>query len=97
MYGMDEVIKLCLVALIADGHVLLEANPGFGKTTLVKTLAQVLRLPWGRVQFTPDLMPSDITGTFMPRIPRDDEDNSNTGQMDSPIPMTNQAGIIFYT
>lgn len=73
MYGMDEVIKLCLIAMVADGHVLLEANPGFGKTTLVKTIAQVLRLPWGRVQFTPDLMPSDITGTFMPKIPRDND------------------------
>lgn len=66
MYDMDEVIQLCLVALYADGHVLLEGNPGMGKTDLVKSLARRLGLPDGRIQFTPDLMPADITGTRMP-------------------------------
>ena len=66
MHGLDEVIKICLVALYTNGHVLLEGNPGLGKTELVKTLGSVLKLRFGRIQFTPDLMPADITGTFMP-------------------------------
>lgn len=73
MHGMEEAIKLCLVAIVARGHVLLEGNPGLGKTSLVRTLAGVLQLPWGRIQFTPDLMPSDITGTFMPRISKEQD------------------------
>lgn len=64
--GLDEVIKLCLVAYCTRGHVLLEGNPGLGKTTLAKQLAAAISLPWGRIQFTPDLMPSDITGTMLP-------------------------------
>lgn len=68
MYGVEEVMRLCLVALFTGGHVLLEGNPGLGKTELVKTLGRVLQLPFGRVQFTPDLMPADITGTFMPDV-----------------------------
>ncbi len=66
MFGMDEVVRLSLVALYTGGHVLLEGNPGMGKTEMVKTLGNVLRLPFGRIQFTPDLMPADITGTYMP-------------------------------
>lgn len=76
MHGMEEAIKLCLVAIVARGHVLLEGNPGLGKTSLVRTLAGVLQLPWGRIQFTPDLMPSDITGTYMPRIPKEQDAGS---------------------
>lgn len=63
MFGMDDVIRLCLVALFTRGHVLLEGNPGLGKTALVRTLGEAMGLPFGRVQFTPDLMPSDVTGT----------------------------------
>ncbi|MCC7367158.1 MAG: AAA family ATPase [Chloroflexi bacterium] len=66
LFDVDEVIRLCLVAFYTDGHVLLEANPGMGKTQLVKALGNALALRWGRIQFTPDLMPADITGTFMP-------------------------------
>jgi MoxR-like ATPase len=66
MFGMDEVTRLTLVAFYTGGHVLLEGNPGLGKTELVKTLGQVLGLPYGRIQFTPDLMPADITGTYAP-------------------------------
>lgn len=66
MYEVDDVTRLCLVALYTKGHVLLEGNPGLGKTELVKTLGRTLQLPDGRIQFTPDLMPSDITGTQMP-------------------------------
>jgi MoxR-like ATPase len=68
MYGMDEVTRLSLIALYTGGHVLLEGNPGFGKTEHVKTLGNVLKLPFGRIQFTPDLMPADITGTYMPDV-----------------------------
>jgi MoxR-like ATPase len=61
--GQDEVVEQVLWALVAGGHVLLEGNPGLGKTLLVRTLASCLRLKFSRIQFTPDLMPSDITGT----------------------------------
>lgn len=74
MYGMDGIIRYCLIALYTNGHVLLEGNPGLGKTELVKTLSEVLNLPYGRIQFTPDLMPSDITGTYMPKLFDDEAD-----------------------
>jgi MoxR-like ATPase len=61
--GQNEVVEEVLWALIAGGHVLLEGNPGLGKTLLVRTLAQCLELRFSRIQFTPDLMPSDVTGT----------------------------------
>jgi len=61
--GHDELIDHVVIALLADGHVLLEGVPGLGKTLLVKTLAQSLDLQYSRIQFTPDLMPADIIGT----------------------------------
>jgi len=61
--GQPEVVRGVLTGLFARGHVLLEGVPGLGKTLLVRTLAQALELTFNRVQFTPDLMPSDITGT----------------------------------
>src|SRR6185369_10455347 len=60
--GQEAIIEQVLVALVASGHVLIEGVPGLGKTLLVRALAQALSLTNGRVQFTPDLMPSDITG-----------------------------------
>jgi MoxR-like ATPase len=62
MVGQEAIIEQVLVALVASGHVLIEGVPGLGKTLLVRALAQALSLTNGRVQFTPDLMPSDITG-----------------------------------
>ena len=61
--GQAEVVEQLLVALLAGGHCMLEGVPGLGKTLLVRTLGQALELEFRRVQFTPDLMPSDILGT----------------------------------
>jgi len=61
--GQDQLVDDLIVALMAGGHVLLEGLPGLGKTMLVKALANGLGLDYSRIQFTPDLMPSDVTGT----------------------------------
>jgi MoxR-like ATPase len=61
--GQDALVDDLLVAILAGGHVLLEGLPGLGKTLLVRTLAQSLGIRFSRIQFTPDLMPSDVTGT----------------------------------
>ena len=63
--GNSDIVEGVLIALIAGGHVLLEGVPGLGKTLLVRTLAQALDLSFSRVQFTPDLMPADISGTMI--------------------------------
>ena len=63
--GMDKVVHRFLIALLAGGHVLLEGVPGVAKTTLAKTLAQLLGLQFHRIQFTPDLLPADVTGTYI--------------------------------
>ncbi len=63
--GQEEVVRQVLLALLAGGHALLEGVPGLGKTLLVRTLAEALRLEFRRIQFTPDLMPADITGTHI--------------------------------
>ncbi len=62
LVGQDELVEATIVALLCEGHVLIEGVPGLGKTLLVNTLSFVLDSPFRRVQFTPDLMPSDITG-----------------------------------
>lgn len=61
--GQKDVIRQVLLAILADGNVLLESVPGLGKTQLVKTLSKALSLQFSRIQFTPDLMPADVTGT----------------------------------
>ncbi|WP_018256440.1 AAA family ATPase [Halomicrobium katesii] len=61
--GQEEVLEQLLVCILADGNALLESNPGLGKTTMVRTVAAVTDLQFSRIQNTPDLMPSDITGT----------------------------------
>lgn len=65
LIGQDEIIEQVLVALIGQGHVLLEGVPGLGKTLLVRALAKCFGGQFSRVQFTPDLMPSDVTGHAM--------------------------------
>lgn len=72
--GQDKIIEELLIALFARGHCLLVGVPGLAKTLLIKTLAQVLDLKFSRIQFTPDLMPSDITGTEII------EENISTGE-----------------
>ncbi len=61
--GQREVIRQVLLAILADGNILLEGVPGLGKTELVKAISKVLTMQFSRIQFTPDLMPSDVTGT----------------------------------
>src|SRR5690349_24927871 len=61
--GQDAVIDQVLMALFTGGHCLITGVPGLAKTLLIKTLAQILDLSFKRIQFTPDLMPADITGT----------------------------------
>src|SRR5262245_30177288 len=61
--GYEEIIDGVIMSLLAGGHVLLEGVPGLGKTKLVSTLSAVMHLKFSRIQFTPDLMPADITGT----------------------------------
>ena len=74
MVGQRDVVEHLLLAVIAGGNVLLEGVPGLGKTHLVRTLGKVLDLPFSRIQFTPDLMPADITGTNI--LVRGEEGNS---------------------
>jgi MoxR-like ATPase len=63
--GMEAVTHQFLIALLANGHVLLEGVPGVAKTTLSKTFASILGIEYHRLQFTPDLLPSDVTGTYI--------------------------------
>ncbi len=81
--GQREVVDSIMTALIAGGHVLLEGVPGLGKTTMVRTLANALELEFSRIQFTPDLMPSDITGTKV--AIQDDSGHTNIDFQKGPI------------
>jgi MoxR-like ATPase len=65
IYGQDEVVRGVVGALLAGGHVLLEGAPGLGKTQIVRTLAKLVGGTFARIQFTPDLMPSDVVGTSL--------------------------------
>lgn len=74
MIGQEEVVRNTIIALIAGGNILLEGVPGVGKTRLVRTLSRVFDLPFSRIQFTPDLMPADVTGTNI--ITKDEKGDS---------------------
>jgi MoxR-like ATPase len=63
MVGQDTLVNRVLIALLADGHILLEGVPGLAKTLLVKTVAQAIQADFARLQFTPDLLPADLIGT----------------------------------
>ena len=63
MVGQENLIERMLIALLADGHILLEGVPGLAKTLLVKTMAQAIQASFARIQFTPDLLPADLIGT----------------------------------
>ena len=63
IYGQDDIIKQVLISIFSKGHCLLVGVPGLAKTLLVNTISQALDLKYQRIQFTPDLMPSDIIGT----------------------------------
>ena len=81
--GQDDVVNNVIIAIIAGGNVLLEGVPGVGKTRLVRSLGKVLNLPFSRIQFTPDLMPSDVTGTNI--IEKDENGKMNTVFQKGPI------------
>ena len=81
--GQEEVIDDVVIAIIAGGNVLLEGVPGTGKTRLVRSLGHTLALPFSRIQFTPDLMPNDVTGTNI--IRKDDDGNLTTHFQKGPI------------
>ncbi len=72
--GQQDIIERLFISLLCRGHILLEGVPGLAKTLLIKTLSDVMDLSFNRIQFTPDLMPSDITGTDII------EDNADTGK-----------------
>ena len=63
MVGQEALVERVLIALLADGHILLEGVPGLAKTLLIKTLAQAIHADYSRIQFTPDLLPADLIGT----------------------------------
>ena len=81
--GQQDVVEGTIIAMIAGGNVLLEGVPGVGKTRLVRSLGRVFDLPFSRIQFTPDLMPADVTGTNI--IITDDKGNSSFQFQQGPI------------
>ena len=81
--GQKEIVEGTIIAMIAGGNVLLEGVPGVGKTRLVRSLGRVFSLPFSRIQFTPDLMPADVTGTNI--VVKDDKGNSSFQFQPGPI------------
>ena len=81
--GQEDIVNNVIIAIIAGGNVLLEGVPGVGKTRLVRTLGKTLNLPFSRIQFTPDLMPSDVTGTNI--IEKDENGRMKTVFQRGPI------------
>ena len=72
--GQDELINKLIIAMLADGHILLEGVPGLAKTLMVKTLSKLIKTDFQRIQFTPDMLPADLLGTLVY--------NQKTGEFD---------------
>lgn len=70
--GQEEIITFITIAILCDGHIVLEGVPGVAKTTMIKSVAQALGLQFNRIQFTPDLLPSDVIGTVIYNQKKDD-------------------------
>ena len=85
--GQQEIIDHILIALLCRGHTLLVGVPGLAKTLLIKSIAELLDLNFSRIQFTPDLMPSDITGTEII------EEDHNTGKREFRFFLLKEAGV----
>ena len=81
--GQEDIIDKVIIAIVAGGNVLLEGVPGVGKTRLVRSLGKVLSLPFSRIQFTPDLMPSDVTGANI--VEKDENGRLQTKFREGPI------------
>ena len=81
--GKQDAVELLFIALLCRGHVLIEDVPGVGKTRLVRSLGRVFDLPFSRIQFTPDLMPADVTGTNI--IVKDENGNSSFQFQPGPV------------
>src|SRR6267142_1229168 len=84
--GQDTVVEQLLTVLFANGHCLVQGVPGLAKTLLVSTLAKALDLTYRRIQFTPDLMPSDITGTDVLQAMQEYQVSAGTHTFDLPRP-----------
>jgi MoxR-like ATPase len=81
LFGQEELIEQVLCGILARGHILLEGLPGLGKTELVKGLAKSLKLETKRIQFTPDLLPGDITGNpVLQEVDGPDRELARTGR-----------------
>ena len=81
--GQQDTVRNCIISMIAGGNILLEGSPGVGKTRLVRTLGRVFALPFSRIQFTPDLMPADVTGTNM--LMKEKDGNSKFKFQEGPV------------
>lgn len=81
--GQQDTVRNCIISMIAGGNILLEGIPGVGKTRLVRTLGRVFALPFSRIQFTPDLMPADVTGTNM--LMKEKDGNSKFKFQEGPV------------
>src|SRR5437588_12686517 len=81
--GQQALVRDTVISLIGGGHVLLEGVPGLGKTVLVRSLGQALKLSFARIQFTPDLMPADIVGT---NVIREDKGRREVQYQPGPLP-----------
>lgn len=80
--GQEDVIEKVMIGILCDGNILLESNPGMGKTKMIRTISQVMGLEFSRIQNTPDLMPSDITGT---QIIEEDSETTEFKFQEGPI------------